>query len=71
MDFVKDQEELFNKTSEYFKDKARNVSRSKPSVKMCKTWFDSQRTRYGKMTKLKSVQALKEMMKHQTWIQDN
>ena len=57
MDFVKDHEELYNKTSVHFKDKARKESlweefaRSrKLSVKVRKTWFDSQRTHYGKLT---------------------
>ena len=56
VDFMKDQEELYNKTSEHFKDKARKESlweefkRSrKLSVKVCKTWFDSQRTQYGRL----------------------
>ena len=33
-------------------------------------WFASQMTRYGKLTQSKSGQAPKEMMEHQTWIQD-
>ena len=40
------------------------------AVKVCKTWFDLQKTCYGKLMFLKSGQALKEMMEHQTWIQD-
>ena len=77
VDLVKDHEELFNKTSEHFKDKARKeclweqfTNSRKLSVKVCKTWFDSQRTCYGKLTQSKSGQAPKEMMKRQTWIQD-
>ena len=54
MDFVKDHEELYDKTNEHFKDKARKECLweefIKLSVKVCKTWFDSQRTRYRKLT---------------------
>ena len=55
MDFMKDQEELY-KTCGHFKDKAwkqclweQFAISHKLSVKVCKTWFDSQRTHYGKM----------------------
>ena len=48
VDFVQDHEELYNKTNEHFKDKARKdclwdsfASSHKLSVKMCKTWFKS------------------------------
>ena len=64
MDFVKDHEELYNKTNEHFKDKARKdclwerfVSNHKLSVKVCKAWFESQRTHYGKLAQSKSGQA--------------
>ena len=77
VDFVKDQEELYGKTIEHFKDKARNeflweeFARSRRlSVKVCKTWFDSQRTRYEKLMQSKFGPAPKEMMECQTWIQD-
>ena len=77
MDFVKDHEELHNKTSGHYKDKARKeffwveFTRScKLSAKVCKTWFDSQRTCYWKLMQFKSGQAPKEMMEHQTCIQD-
>ena len=49
MDFVKEYKELYEKTSEHFKDKSREESvwvqftkSRKLSVKVCKTWFDSQ-----------------------------
>ena len=61
MDFVKDHEELYDKTNEYFKDKARKeclwerfANSCKVSVKVCKTWFESQRTHYGKLMQSKS-----------------
>ena len=51
VDFVKDHEELNDKTNEHYKDKARKnclwetfASSHKRSVKVCKSWFESQRT---------------------------
>ena len=73
VDFVKDHEELYDKTSEQIKDKARKeflweqfAKSHKLSDKVCKTWFDSQRTRYEKLTQSKSGEAPKEMLEHQT-----
>ena len=50
MDFVKDHKELYDKTNEHFKDKARKkclwerfTNSQKLSVKVCKTWFELQR----------------------------
>ena len=52
--FVKDHKELYDMTNEHFKDKARKeclweqfAESCKLSVKVCKTWYDSQRTHYG------------------------
>ena len=49
MDFVMDREELYDKTNGHFKDKARKkylwerfTSSRNPSVKVCKTWCESQ-----------------------------
>ena len=61
---VKDHEELYDRTNKHFKDKA--CGRGSPasynlSVKLCKTWCESQRTRYRKLTQSKSDQALKDM----------
>ena len=70
VDFVKDYKELYDKTSEHFKDKARKeylwerfANSHKMSVKVCKTWFELQGTCYGKLTQSKSGQAMKEIMK--------
>ena len=53
VDFVKSHEGLYDKTNEHFKDQViknclweRIASSRKLSVKVCKTWFESQRTRY-------------------------
>ena len=40
------------------------------SVKPCKTWFETQRTCYGKLTQSKSGQVPKYMTERQSWIQD-
>ena len=42
----------------------------KLSVKVCKTWTESQRTHYGKITQSKSGQAPTQMTERQNWIQD-
>ena len=64
VDFVKDSKELYDNIDEHVEEKARKeflweqfAKSRKLSVKVCKTWFDSQRTRYGKLTQLKSGQA--------------
>ena len=73
VDFVKDHKELYDKTNEHFKDKGRKeclreqfANSHKLFVKVCKTWFESQRTHYGKLTQSKSGQALKEMTERQS-----
>ena len=77
VDFVKDHKELYYKTNEHLKDKARKeclweqfTNNHKLSVKVCKTWFDSQKTCYGKLMQSKSGQAPKEKTERQNWIQD-
>ena len=57
MDFVKFQEELYDKTNEHFMDKPskeclleRFTKKCKLSVKVCKTLFELQRTHYGMLT---------------------
>ena len=73
VDLVKDHKELYDKTSEHFKDKTRKeflLEQFAKSGKLSvKTWFDLQRTRYGKLTQSKSGQAPKEVTERQTWIQ--
>ena len=51
VDFKKDHEELYNRINKHFKDKARKeclweryANSRKLSVKVYKTWFESQRT---------------------------
>ena len=54
VDFVKDHEELYDKTSEHFKDNTRKehvwerfANSRKLSAKVCKIWFELQKTCYG------------------------
>ena len=65
VDYVKDQTELCKKINE-----ERFAISRKLSVKVCKTWFDLQRTCYGKLMPTKSGQAPKEIMERQNWSQD-
>ena len=74
---MKDHEELYEKTNDHFKGKARKgclwerfTFTRNLSVKVFKTWFDSQRTLYSMLMQSKSGQALKVMMEHQNLIQD-
>ena len=54
---------FYDNTNKYFKDKARKEFslRGSPTAP---TWFDLQRTRYGKLTQSKSGQAPKEIMEY-------
>ena len=63
VEFVKQHKELYDKTNDSFKDKQKKerlweqlaATRNLP-VKTVKKWFDSQHTRYGKLTQTKSGQ---------------
>ena len=62
MEFVKQHEELYDKTDDSFKDKQKkerlweqlSATRNLP-VKTVKKWFDTQRTKYGKLTQDKQL----------------
>ena len=64
VEFVKQHKELHNKTNDSSKDKQKKeilwellaVTRNLP-VKTVKKWFETQCTRYGKLTQTKSGQA--------------
>ena len=69
VDFVKDHEEFYNKINDYCKDKPRKdclwerlASSRNLLIKVCKTWFKSQRNHYGKVTQYMSGQVPKEMI---------
>ena len=63
VEFDKQHEELYDKTNDSFKDKQKKeglweqlaATRNLP-VKMVKKWFDTQCTRYSKLTQTKSGQ---------------
>ena len=72
--FVKQHEKLYDKTNDSFKDKQKKeqiweqlaATRNLP-IKTVKKWFDTQRTRYGKLTQTKSGQAAEKSTEQQTW----
>ena len=78
LEFVKQHEELYDKTNDKFKDKQREeglwerIAASRNlSVNTVKKWFDTQRTRYGKITQMKSPQAAEKSTVRQTWLKDS
>ena len=71
--FVKQHEELFDKTHSKSKDKHRKeglwetvAASSNLPVSTVKKWFETQRTRYGKLTQTKSGQAAAKKTERQT-----
>ena len=64
MEFVEQHEKLYDKTNDSFEDKQKKerlweqlaATRNLP-VKTVKKWFDTQHTKYGKLTQTKSGQA--------------
>ena len=73
VEFVKQHKELYDKTNDSFKDKQKKerlceslvATRNLP-VKTVKKWFETQRTRYGKLTQMKSGQAAEKNIEQQT-----
>ena len=64
VEFIKRHEELYDKTNDSFKDKQKKerpweqlVSTIDLFIKTVKKWFETQCTRYGKLTQTKSGQA--------------
>ena len=64
VEFVKQHKELYDKTNDSFKDKQKKERLSKQlaairnlPVKTVKKWFETQRTRYDRLTQTKSGQA--------------
>ena len=78
VEYVKQHEELDDKTNDSFKDKQKKerlweqlaATRNLP-VKTVKKWFDTQRTRYGKLTQMKSGQGAEKSTEQQTWLKDS
>ena len=78
VEFIKQHEELFDKTNDNFKDKQKKeglweqvAATRNLSVKTLKKWFDTQHTRYGKLTQTKSGQAAEKSTECQTWLKDS
>ena len=78
VEFVKQHEELYDKTNDSFKDKQKKerlweqlaAIRNLP-IKNVKKWFETQRTRYFKLTETKSGQAAEKSTKRQTLLKDS
>ena len=77
VEFVKQQEELYDKTNDSSKDKQKKESweqlaatRNLP-IKTVKKWFETQHTRYGKLTQTKSGQRAEKSTEQQTWLKDS
>ena len=78
VEFVKQQKKMNDKTNDSFKDKQKKerlweqlaATRNLP-VKTVKKWFDTQHTRYGKLTQTKSGQAAEKSTERQTWLKDS
>ena len=74
VEFVKEHPELYDKEHGRFHNRHRKEAlwaEISAELKLqpfdVRRWFDSQRTRYGKLSKLQSGQAPREMTKRQSW----
>ena len=75
VEFVKEHPELYNKEHARFHDRQKKEAlwaEISAELKLqpfdVRRWFESQRTRYGKLSKLQSGQAPREMTKRQSWV---
>ena len=75
VEFVKELPELYDKEHGRFHDRQRKEAfwpEISEELKLqpfdVRRWFESQRTRYGKLSKLQSGQAPREMTKRQSWV---
>ena len=75
VEFVKLHPELYDKEHSCFHDRNRREAlwaEISAELKLqpfdVRRWFESQRTRYGKLSKLQSGQAPREMTKRQSWV---
>ena len=77
-EFVKQHRELYDKINGSFRDKQKKerlwetlaATRSLP-LNIVKKWFETQCTRYGKLTQTKSGQAAEKSTERQTWLKDS
>ena len=78
VEFIKQHEKIYDKINDSFKDKQNKerlwkqlaATRNLP-VKTVKKWFETQHTRYGKLTQTKSGQAAEKSTEPQTWLKDS
>ena len=78
VEFIKQHEELYDKTNDSLKDKQKKerlweqlaATRDLP-VKTVKKWFETQQPRYGQLTQTKSGQAAEKSTEQQTWLKDS
>ena len=75
VEFLKEHPELYDKEHGRFHDRHRKFAlwgEMSAELKLqpfdVRRWFESQRTRYGKLSKLQSGQAPREMTKRQSWV---
>ena len=75
VEFVKEHPELYDKEHGHFHDRHRKEAvwaEISAELKLqpfdVRRWFESQRTHYGKLSKLQSGQAPREMTKRQSWV---
>ena len=75
VEFVKQHPELYDKEQPHFHDRTRREAlwaEISAELKLqpfdVRRWFESQQTCYGKLSKLQSGQALREMTKRQSWV---
>ena len=78
VEFVKQHEELYDKTNDSFKDNQKKerlweqlaATRNLP-VKTVKKWFDTQCTRYGKLRRRGGGQGAEKSTERPTWLKDS
>ena len=78
VEFVKKHKELYDKTNNSVKDKQKKerlweqlaATRNLP-IQTAKKWFETQCTRYDKLTQTKSGQAAEKSTEQQTWLKDS
>ena len=78
VEFIKQHKELYDKRHKKFKDKHRKeglcerlASSRNLSVNTVMKWYETQCTRYGKLTQTKSGQAAEKSTERQTWLKDS
>ena len=74
VEFVKEHPELYDKEHGRFHDRQKQALWAEISAELkfqpfdVRRWFDSQRTRCGRLSKLQPGQATREMTKRQSWV---